>query len=156
MSFRRDVFAAVMIVAAGCSSLSRPQSLESLRLTATPQERSVRAGDRMTVLYSLMNAGTKQITGCMTFKAGYDLWGASGVRQNINTVDHAGCIENFKLQPGKSIAWSTDFTVPDVGAGLATFDGWIQVAVPNTCDEYGCDQRVIRSEREDLEVIARK
>lgn len=156
MNLRRRVFAAAMVVAGGCAGLSGTQSLESLRLTAAPQKRSVRVGDRLTVLYGLTNAGTESIHGCMTFKSGYDLWGPSGIRQNINTTDHAGCIENFKLQSGESIGWSTDLTVPDIGIGPATFDGWIQVAIPNTCDRYGCDQSVVRARRENLEVVASK
>lgn len=101
----------------------------------------------MILLYRLSNAGERSLRTCFTFKNGYHFWGSEGIfRPELEGADHPLCIEApFALAPQEAIEWSITIPAPDVGNGETRLAGWVQVAVPNTCDSLGCDQQAISS-----------
>jgi len=151
-TFRQLVVLFLALTGASCTVASRTAVIEGLRLAVTPEQTRVHIGEGFRVKYTLTNASAADIEACYTFKDGYDLWGTKGVRQNINTVDHPICIATFALSAGESISWTEVIDLPDVGEGPAAFTGWVQVALPRSCGEHGCDQRVVRGARHTLHV----
>jgi hypothetical protein len=125
---------------------------ENLKLTVAAPKQPIRIGSEVRITYSVHNGGPRPLAACFTFKEGYDLWGSKGVKQRINTVDHAQCQELIELNPNEQVDWVSIITVPDVGTGSAKLVAWIQVALPSTCDKYGCDQSVVHSEGVHIEL----
>jgi hypothetical protein len=142
------ILAPSILLAGGCSSsLGGGNSLApSLKLTVVAPNQPIRIGTEMRITYSLQNGGPRTLVGCLTFKEGYDLWGSKGVKQRVNVVDHPRCQELIDLKPNDRVNWLSTITLPDVGAGSAKLVGWVQVALPKSCDRYGCDQSLVRSE----------
>lgn len=137
----------------GCSLNQTKSSFEHLSLTAKPVREVLRIGDMIEVVYVLSNTGPSPVRGCVTFGAGFDLWVSGAVRQNFENVDHPTCQRKFTLAPTEKLEWSEELIVRDLTPGDATLTGWVKLAIPQSCGEYGCDEFLLRASRERLAVV---
>jgi len=144
-----------LIIVVECSTQTRPHpSPLRLQIRALPQQVSV--GDELVLSYRLTNTGPVTLETCFTFKNGYSLWGGMSVKQSVSAVDHPGCVEMVSIAPQQSLEWSSTIALPDVGHGAARLAGWVEIAMPGTCDAHGCDQETIRSSEEAIIIRARQ
>lgn len=140
---RKLVFSALAILFACTAHIPQPQL--NLELEIRPEPRELKAGEPLVLFYRLSNSGESLIRSCFTFKNGYHFWGSEGIfRPELEGADHPSCIETpFNIAPQQMIEWSITIPAPEIGNGEARLAGWVQVAVPNTCDSLGCDKQTI-------------
>jgi hypothetical protein len=151
---RRAVVLAIVFLVLGmaCRATSNYPLPDGLTLRVSlPQDGFVIGSDAF-VEYEVTNHSAHIASGCFTFTRGYDLWGSENVSQNVDGRDHPMCVSSFELPPGASIRWEVEVEVGDIGVGGGAYSGWVQLAVPSSCDAYGCDRSVLRAEKQPVSI----
>ncbi len=141
------ILVAMLVAASSCATSSAPgPSLEeSLSLSVVPATVSVPDGSVLPVSLSLLNRSQVTVAACLSEGSGFNLIGAAAGKGNATTIDHPGCVELFRIPPGKALTWSSTYALPFVGPGPARLKGWVQVVDPRHCGQYGCDHAHISS-----------
>ena len=141
------VCAGFAIVVAGCQMMPDPQfaSLDrALRLRIVDVRPSERAGSADFRL-ELDNSGTTTAHACLGPGRNVDYRFGSSGGGTIAGVDHPGCVREFSIPPGGSMAWTETLRV-SLSQGPGEVSARVQIVNPRRCSAVGCTAFDLRSQ----------
>jgi hypothetical protein len=127
---------------------------QTLKLEVTLDRDRARVGEEIMAKNILTNIGPHLVEGCLGEAKGYNMLGTKGARGSVQTIDHPGCVQRFKLEPAHTLEWTEALKVIDVGTGPVRANVWAQITDPTECDQYGCDAVTLKSAFMSFEIVA--
>jgi hypothetical protein len=105
------------------------------------------SGGAADLTFRLTNRGNTPAKACLgpSRSVSYTVASSSGTSSHF--VNHFGCMREFTIQPGGTMAWAEALEVPRLSQGRVELEVDVQLVNPRRCGSAGCTAFDLKSNR---------
>ena len=145
------------LAVSGCDLMPDPEFAalqDALTLRIVEAKRNA-SGPSLDFSFELANRGSRDARACLGPSRSVDYhWefpGGSGGGVMSHSVDHAGCMREFTIQPGSVMSWAETIEMRELRQGTFEVKVEVQITNPNRCGNWGnCTSFDVESNRVDI------